>query len=377
MPRRAAGLHSERPAGRRTPAGKITSMPQGASAAPGTGAVHVPAGAAFAATGEAEARGAVAGWHAPARRMAGRIGAAWLGLVLVVATVAKALDPEALAEHLQAQGLTGGLPPLVAAVIALAIEGGLGLALLLGSRRPVVLGAAGAVVVFFLALNARSWWVAAHGGEADAACGCFGNLVQRTPAQAFWQDLALLVPPLLLAFLGRSRTRTAAWRDPRLLAAAAGAAAFALFAWRAPALPLDDLATRLRPGVHVAELCTGGETSVCLGDVVPELQEGRWQVVLVDLERPEPWAGELNRLADAGGTPLLALTASGADEVAAFTWEWGPSYVIREAPPALFRQLHRRLPRSFVSEDGRVVATSSGPPSTLPPGPAQQGDPSR
>src|SRR5687768_17971290 len=52
--------------------------------------------------------------------------------------------------------------------------------------------------------------------------------------------------------------------------------------------------------------------------------EGRWQVALVDLERPEPWAGELNRLADAGGTPLLALTASGADEVAAFTWQWGP-----------------------------------------------------
>src|SRR5687768_3931064 len=351
-------------------------MPQGASAAPGTGAVHVPAGSPFGAAGGAEARPAVAGWRAPARRMAGRLGAVALGLVLVVATVAKALDPEALAAHLQAQGLTAGLPPLVAAVIALAIEGGLGLALLLGSRRPVVLGAAGAIVVFFLALTARAWWVAAHGGDADT-CGCFGNLVQRTPAQAFWQDLALLVPPLLLAFLGRSRPRTAAWRDPRLLAAAAGAAAVALFAWRAPALPLDDLATRLRPGVHIAELCTGGETSVCLGDVVPELREGRWQVALVDLERPEPWAGELNRLADAGGTPLLALTASGADEVAAFTWEWGPSYALREVPPALFRPLHRRLPRSFVSEDGRVVATASGPPSTLPPGPAQQGDPSR
>ena len=351
-------------------------MPQGASAAPGTGAVHVPAGSPFGAAGGAEARPAVAGWRAPARRMAGRLGAVALGLVLLVATVAKALDPEALAAHLQAQGLTAGLPPLVAAVIALAIEGGLGLALLLGSRRPLVLGAAAAVVVFFLALNARAWWVAAHGGETDAACGCFGNLVQRTPAQAFWQDLALLVPPLLLALFGRSRPRAKAWRDPRLLAAVAGAAAVALFAWRAPALPLDDVATRLRPGVHVGELCTGGETSVCLGDVAPELLEGRWQVALVDLERPEPWATELNRLADAGGTPLLALTASGSDEVAAFTWEWGPSYLLREAPPALLRPLHRRLPRSFVSEDGRVVATSSGPPATLP-GPAQQGDPSR
>ena len=52
-----------------------------------------------------------------------------------------------------------------------------------------------------------------------AGCGCFGNLVQRTPAEAFWQDLLLLVPPLLLAF---------GWRDARAARAAARTAAAAL-----------------------------------------------------------------------------------------------------------------------------------------------------
>jgi hypothetical protein len=367
----------------------MTSMRQRASTSPGTGAAPASAGAAFAlasgAAAPAGTRAGEAGW----RPWVGRLGAALLGLVLLVATVAKALDPEALAAHLQAQGLTAGLPPLVAALLALALEGGLGLALLLGARRPLVLVAAGSLVAFFLALNARAWWVAAHGGAADAACGCFGNLVQRTPAQAFWQDLALLVPPLLLAFVGRPRAAALRpWTDWRLLAAAAGAAAFALFAWRAPALPLDDLATRLRPGARVAELCTGGETSVCLADVAPELAEGRWRVVLVDVQRsPETWADELNRLAEAGEAPLLALTASASDDVAAFTWQWGPSYTLREVPAALIRPLHRRLPRSFVSEDGRVVATfpglpaagseSAAPPRALLAEPAQQGDPPR
>jgi uncharacterized membrane protein YphA (DoxX/SURF4 family) len=337
----------------------MTSMPQGASAAPGPGALPGVAGEPSAPTASAAA-GANAGW----RPWAGRLGAALLGLVLLVATAAKALDPEAFAQGLAAQGLTLGLPPLVAALVALALEGGLGLALLLGARRPLVLGAAAALVLFFLVLNARSWWVAAHGGAVEESCGCFGNLVQRTPAEAFWQDLALLVPPLLLAFVGRPRRRPApVWRDARVLAAAAGAAAVALFAWRAPVLPLDDLATRLRPGVQISELCTGGEDAICLADLVPELQSGRWQVVLVDVERsPESWADGLNRVAESGSEPLLVLTASPTDRVTAFTWEWGPSYRLREAPAALLRPLHRRLPRSFVSEDGRVVATSPGLP---------------
>lgn len=338
----------------------MTSMPQGASAAPGPGAA--PAAPPSSAS---VARDAAAGW----RPWVGGLGAALLGLVLLVATAAKALDPEAFAQGLAAQGLTLGLPPLAAAILALALEGGLGLSLLLGARRPLVLGAATLLVAFFLVLNARSWWVAAHGGAAEESCGCFGNLVQRTPAEAFWQDLVLLLPPLLLAFVGRPRgSERSALRDGRLLAAFAGAALVALFAWRAPHLPLDDLATRLRPGVHVGELCTGGDAPVCLADVVPELQSGRWRVVLVDVESsPAGWAPELNRIADAGGAPLLALTASASDGLAAFTWEWGPSYPLREVPSALMRPLHRRLPRSFVTEEGRVVGTSPG----LPPSPQQ------
>jgi uncharacterized membrane protein YphA (DoxX/SURF4 family) len=334
------------------------SSAEGGSAPAGVGAVPAP-GAAH--------RGDWAAWL-------GRAGAFVLGAVLLVATVAKSLDPQAFADHLAAQGLTFGLPAMAVALLALALEGGLGLALVLGVRRPFVLGVAGALVAFFLALNARTWWVAAHGGQVDASCGCFGNLVQRTPAAAFWQDLALLLPPLLLAFVGRAKSAVPARRDARLAVAGAGALAIALFSWRAPVLPLDDVATRLRPGVALAELCLEGEVPVCLADLAPELQQGRWQVVLVDVTgSPEKWADPLNRLAESSGTPLLVLTASGRDDVSAFTWQWGPSYPLRETPAPLLRSLYRRLPRSFVSEDGRVVATSQGLPPADPERTAMRG----
>ena len=308
------------------------------------------------------------GW----RPWVGRMGAFVLGAVLLVATVLKALDPQAFADQMVAEGLTFGLPAMAAALVALAVEGALGLALVFGIRRTPVLVAASALVAFFLFLTGRSWWNAAHGVVAES-CGCFGNLVQRTPAVAFWSDLAMLVPPLLLAWVGRERHPGLPSR--RLAAATCGTAAVVLLAWRAPELPLDDVATRLRPGVEVATLCTGGDQPACLSDLVPELREGSWWVTLVDVEsEPERWADALSAASAASEVPVVALTASPSDAVSAFTWQWGPTFALREGPPPLLRPLHRRLPRSFLTTDGRVVATTPGLP---PVPPAVQGDLSR
>jgi uncharacterized membrane protein YphA (DoxX/SURF4 family) len=303
------------------------------------------------------------------RPWVGRMGAFVLGAVLLVATVLKAFDPQAFAEQMRLEGLTFGMPPLVAALLALAIEGGIGLALLLGIRRVPVLLAASLLVVFFLFLTGRTWWNAEHGIVAES-CGCFGNLVQRSPQAAFWSDLLMLVPPLLLAWVGRERG--AALPRRRLLAAATGIAALVLLAWRAPELPLDDYATRLRPGVELASLCVGSDEPACVTDLFPELNEGSWWVTIVDVEsEPQRWVDGLNAAAAASPTPVVALTASSSDAVGAFTWQWGPSFPLREAPAPMLRPLHRRLPRSFLTTDGRVVATAPGLPPVAPPA---QGD---
>ena len=123
--------------------------------------------------------------------------------------------------------------------------------LLLGVRRKWVLIPATLLVAFFLSLTGRAWWLAAH-GQRDAAesCGCFGNLVQRTPAQAFWQDLALLVPALLLAWVGRERRPPllpAEAHRPVAVTGTAGGAALRLEGARAAAgRPGDAPAPRRR-----------------------------------------------------------------------------------------------------------------------------------
>ena len=300
-------------------------------------------------------------------RVLGYLGAALLGAVLLFAAWAKALDPLAFAREIHSQKLDFLLPASGVALLALGLEVGLGAALLLGVRRLWVLVPAALLVAFFLFLTGRTYWLALHGVAPDpGGCGCFGNLVERSPAQAFWQDLLLLVPLLALACVGRPAPAETSRPWGRTALAALLALAAMGFAWKSPDLPLDDLATRLKPGVDVRTLCAGsGNDRVCLDTAVPDLASGARLVVIADLADPgfQKAVDRLNAYAASGRQPgLTVLSDVTAEQKQAFFWRWAPSFPIVETPGALLQPLYRRLPRSFVLQDGRVTRTYPGLP---------------
>ncbi len=280
------------------------------------------------------------------------------------------LAPQSFVEQIEFERLDFLLPAMVVAFVALGLEIGLGVALLLGVRRWWILMPAVLLVAFFLFLTGRSYWLDARGLLPEGTgCGCFGNLVERTPAEAFWQDLLLMVPALLLAFVGRGRKLE--FPRLRVVLTAVAVVAGLLFAWRAPSLPLDNLATRLKPGVDIAKLCSGRDAErICLDLIIPELSSGEHWVVLTDLE--EEFAAAvpaMNEYLFAQSEAMLwALTAAESERLVAFQWSAGPAFDVREMPPALLRPLYRRLPRSFRVEDGTVTTTYDG----LPPWAAAQ-----
>lgn len=289
-----------------------------------------------------------------------------LGAVLLVAGWAKTLDPSAFADQIRAEGLDFLLPASAVALVALALEWGLGTALVLGIRRRFVLWPSTALVAFFVFLTGRAYWRHLQGIEPEegASCGCFGNLVERTPTEAFWQDLLLLVPPLLLAWLAVETGR----RLPKARLAAVSLVTIAMttFSWLAPGLPLDDLATRLRPGVETANLCVGeGTERVCLDAILPEADLGEHLVVIADItaETFTERIPNMNEFAWSDDAPDLWVIASANEEqLFQLRFGHGPAFEIREAPPTLLRPLYRTLPRSFRVVDGRVTDTYSGLP---------------
>jgi uncharacterized membrane protein YphA (DoxX/SURF4 family) len=291
------------------------------------------------------------------------------------------LDPLSFAQTLKLEGITGWLgsgwyPPAVPALLVVAIEVLLGSLLVLGVRYRATLVTTGLLVAFFLFLTGRAFWRDAQGivvGDG-ASCGCFGNLLDRSPREAFFQDAVLLVPGLLLATLALPQKHTLGRRVALawLLTVAA-----VTVGWFAPRLPLENLSTRLRPGTEVSSICAGrGAERLCLPTLIPDLAQGRHLVVLLDLER-EGMEGEvesLNNYSLANESPRLwVLSAATAEQNRAFFWKYGPAFEVREAPPSLLRPLYRALPRSFVIWDGKVSETWSGLPPMVLEAPAKKG----
>ncbi len=302
------------------------------------------------------------------RRIAATVGCVVLGAVLLVASWAKSLDPSSFADLVTSEGLDFLLPAMAVAMIALFLEWFLGFALILGVRHRWVFWPTAALVAFFVFLTGRKY-LAHLRGEAPVegeSCGCFGNLVERTPAEAFWQDFLLMVPALLLIGLAINTSRQLPWK--RLAVALVLGLGFTVFAWNAPSLPLDDLATRLKPGIDPFGLCAGSAedgSRVCLDAILPELATGEHLVVMADIQAEAFTTAipDLNTFAWEEGVPALwVLSSATEEELFELRFGHGPTFEIRETPSAVMAPLYRTLPRSFLVKDGTVVQTYSGLP---------------
>src|SRR5262252_3443287 len=161
-----------------------------------------------------------------------------LGAVLLLAAYAKAIDPMGFAANLRDMLPVPGAAAYVWGLLVIAFEAGLGTALLGGARDRRVLLLTSATFLTFVGVV--TWQLLRPG--AAAACGCFGQLLERTPLQALFEDLGL-VGLSGVAWLGSGMRSAPPRRAPAIIGAGAGLA----LALCAPWLPLDDHATALAP----------------------------------------------------------------------------------------------------------------------------------
>jgi uncharacterized membrane protein YphA (DoxX/SURF4 family) len=280
----------------------------------------------------------------------GTVSGVLLGLVLIFSAWAKALDPEGFAGLIVERGLMPASLAFWAGVGVIAFEAALGACLVLNLRRPVVLVPAALMMLFFLALSAWTW---IYPSKETSSCGCFGNLIASSPGQALARD-AILFGLALLAFAGLPRRPAGAWRG---VLAAAAAVAFGAFALAAPSLPLDNLATRLKPGVSAA--------SLRIDEIIPELQDGTRLVLILD-RADERTRGEIARVNEklALARPDAVFGLARPDDALAneFQWTAAPAFEVRDAPQSMLKPFYRRLPRTFLVDRGTIVKVWEGIP---------------
>jgi hypothetical protein len=280
----------------------------------------------------------------------GVVAASLLGGVLLLAAYAKAIDPHGFAVRLRDVVPVPDAIAYPGALVVVAFEAGLGAALLGGSRHPLVLLLTTATFLAFVGIVA--WQLVRPDGVA--ACGCFGQLLERTPRQALYEDVAFAALSGL-AWLGRT-ARSGVFRPGPSVLGAGASVALALFA---PWLPLDDQATALAPGASVE--------ATQLDGIVPELRAGRHLVLLLDRADPTTRTriAHLNERLKLphGATAVWGFADDNPGLAAAFLWSAGPAFEVRSVAPRMLRRLYRTLPRSALLDAGHVVATWSGFPS--------------
>jgi hypothetical protein len=276
------------------------------------------------------------------------LGVAFAGFMFLAAGLIKALDPLGFTEQ-----ITYDLPFLEPLAYPLALAGTLveillGTAYLLGIRHRLLIATGLIMVVIFLAIT-----VPKIGTDEAAGCGCFGNFVIRTPAETATEDL-LMMAGLLLGLAGGSGARLVPWRWTVLgLAALVGVIVPPL----APSLPLDNFATRLKPGATVVD--------IQFRDPIPELEFGRHIVILNEtlLEACEEVPESLYQLADSSPDTrfwyVLPSEEGGREGV---TWLCLFGAEVVDVPRPVVRTLYRTLPRSFEMVDGTVTRTWEGFP---------------
>jgi hypothetical protein len=261
-------------------------------------------------------------------------------LVLLVAALLKASDPAEFAYQIRAYEM---IPPGLSAAAAfffIAVEVGLAAALLADARPRLVLPATAALFVGFIGVVGVAWSL----GRTEQ-CGCFGTLVQRTPAETLAEDFALLALVGAAWLLLRAAP---AKRPGRTAVPLAGAAAGIALAIALPRLPVDDLTTSLRPGATMSHLDPEMlDVDLLRGEHFVAIWETGCGRCLGDLPRLEAIA--------ATGLHVVALFPETNENVMAFFLEHGPGFDLAAMPRAALKPYYRTLPVYWLLRDGRAA----------------------
>lgn len=269
-----------------------------------------------------------------------------VALVFLAAAGLKALHPAGFADQIRQYAILPDLA-MVAAWSFILAEILLATALVVNVWTRAASGLVIAMLVFFIGIT---WYGIVAG--LSGSCGCFGNLVHRSPEQVIIEDALMIAALGLALWLQRGvhiRTTT-----PKLAVLSTAGIAAVLVTAFSGRLPVDNLTTALVPGAHF--------DSWPVESLYKDLTRETHVVFLLSTKSAtiDADVAAMNAVAaSTAGTSTIALIVDGASELTALTFEHGLAMPAGALEPRFAKSLYRTLPRTFVLHDGRVAAVWS------------------
>ncbi|MFN6202530.1 MAG: MauE/DoxX family redox-associated membrane protein [Acidobacteriota bacterium] len=282
-----------------------------------------------------------------------------IGLVFLIAGGLKAWEPLDFVRQIgDYQILTAPLLIKLVAWVMIVVEIALGTALIIGYRRRWAVPFAAILLCAFLGLLGWAWFT---GSTAD--CGCFGSWVKRTPAEAFAEDLAMLMVTGLAWGLHRLETDSLApWRAATVALSIFIGLSVTVYASNSPRQS-DDPLQRLNASANQPRVLGG----LVVQDLSLRVDEGRRVVALIDTgcEHCQASVPELNRLhreLQSRQIPLVVLCSNSSAEVVNFREKFKAEFPMGRISYNDFRQLFERgqPPRLLLVAEGGLLKIFDG-----------------
>ena len=279
-----------------------------------------------------------------------------IGGILLIAGLLKAWEPLTFIKQITDYKIIS--QPGVVKVVAwtmIAIECGLGAALIVGFRRRIAIPIGVGLFVFFLCAIGWAW---ATGATED--CGCFGSWAKRTPAEAFAEDFLMMSALVAAGFLYQREILT--YRSLRLGAVALSAViGLSVMGW-ASQKPQQSTDPNVRAKAQTESPFSNVEVTLAQVD----LTKGEHLVVLMDTgcvhcQAAVPAFNQL-MVQSKNSPPVVALCTNFEEEVKAFNKKYEPGYPVGIiARPDFMKLLDGGgTPHTLLVRDGAVLHVWDG-----------------
>lgn len=272
-----------------------------------------------------------------------------IAIVFLIAALSKALDPPSFIDQIASYGILPGLAPF-GAWFFIAVECLLAGMLIVNLYPRTAQVGAGGLLLLFSGVTA---YAIATGSLEN--CGCFGNIMPRTPQETLVEDLVMLAGIIFAAIVTWKRQPKPT--VPKFAVVMALGLAGILVGVFHKQLPVDDLSTQLKPGAEFTSWPTEG--------LYTNLNEGTHVVFLFNLqiENLETQVQRMNEIAQSEDVKsAIGLITDGPEQLTALMFQYGTGFPAGALEPRFARNLYRALPRTFVIHDGTVVETWSAIP---------------
>jgi len=269
-----------------------------------------------------------------------------VAVVFIIAATLKGFDPQAFAEQITQYNIFPHLAVLAAWCFIVG-EFMLAFALIVNLFPKVILPAAILLLLFFIAITYYSMTTNIGGN-----CGCFGNLVHRSPEQVIVEDAAMLRGMVFSALvLFQTPQRKIA---TKLAVVILSGVLIATTSAYSSLLPVDSFVTQLKVGATF--------TSWPVEGLYKDLNKGTHVVFLFSVKEKtiETDVSMMNAISQNENIhSSVGLITDGSSHLTELVFQYGTAFQSGALEPRFARSLYRILPRVFILRDGIVTAVWS------------------